>query len=149
MTPRERNGFISWTALGMLSHDVCAFQMPEGTSFGFMLREALEESGAPYRFGLDSDPDKIIEISISHPRYEIPEARWRRYTDDGGRYCLETYFVSPADQEVFKSGGSGLQLVAEICCEETEATEETSLYRFGELMIQKLQTKGCVVYQHK
>lgn len=149
MTPRERDDFISWTALGMLAHDVCAFQMPKGTAFGFMLRDALEESRYPYKFGFNLDPDKIIENSIIHSQYDILDARWGGYTDNSNRYCLKVYFVNRVDQKDFQSGESGLRLVAGIRCEETEVTKRTDLYCFGSLMIQKLKDENCSIYTYK
>ncbi|WP_155464634.1 hypothetical protein [Bifidobacterium animalis] len=149
MNPHQRNEFISWTALGLLAHDVYAFQMPEGISFGFMLREALRESGAPYNFDLNTDPDKIIEQSVSHPRYQIWNARWDKFIDDDRKWCFEVYFIASVDQDAFEAGGSGLRLVAEIFHEDPETIKKTSLYRFGELMTQKLKANNYLMYTYR
>lgn len=149
MNPHQRNEFISWTALGLLAHDVCAFQMPEGTSFYFILREALEESDAPFTFKIGEDPDKIIENSIIHPRYEIWDARWDELRDHNRKWCFEVHFVATGDREAFESGESGLNLVAQIRGVEPEDLKETDLYRFGGIIIQKLITNGCAIYRNK
>lgn len=148
MTPRERNGFIEWTALGLLAHNICAFQMPKGTSFGFMLREALEESDAPYHFDLYEDPDKIIENSINHSRYQIFDARWDGFTYNNN-YCLAVRFVSSAEQNAFTSGEDGLCLVAEIYQKEPEVIKKMSFYRFGEFMMKKLKSEDCSMYTYR
>lgn len=122
---------VSQSALSLLAAGIQFIEIPRFyPTFDNAFEHAFKNCGLdrvyPHVFGLGySDPQKLIDDSITHTGYKIPFARWRRENHEG-RYRYELYFTAAADQELLERGDDPRSLVEEIISRGHESSDASS-----------------------
>ena len=100
---------VSRSALSLLAAGIQFIEIPRTyPTFDNAFNHAFKKCGLdrvyPHVFGLGySDPQDLIDNSITHTGYEIPFARWRREIHEGRRR-YELYLTDDADQDRLEQG---------------------------------------------
>ena len=100
---------VSRFALSLLAAGIQFIEIPRTyPTFDNAFNHAFKKCGLdrvyPHVFGLGySDPQDLIDNSITHTGYEIPFARWRREIHEGRRR-YELYLTDDADQDRLERG---------------------------------------------
>lgn len=110
---------VSRSALSLLAAGIQFIEIPRTyPTFDNAFNHAFKKCGLdrvyPHVFGLVySDPQDLIDNSITHTGYEIPFARWRREIHEGRRR-YELYLTDDADQDRLERGDDPQSIVKEI-----------------------------------
>lgn len=141
---------VGQSALSLLASGIQFIEIPRTIpTFDFAFERAFKacdlEAIYPHILGLNySDPQDLIESSITHERYEIPDARWYRTTRSDINY-YELRFTSQIDQVRLEEGDDPQDIVEEIISHNYEYTG-TSLFEtwpwagFGNLIVSELNS---------
>ena len=105
----------------------------------------------PHVFGPGySDPQDLIDNSITHTGYEIPFARWHREIHEGRRR-YELHFTDDADQDRLERGDDPQSIVKEIISQDYGSDDASPFAAwpwadFGKMMSDELIAQNIALY---
>lgn len=108
----------------------------------------------PHVFGPGySDPQDLIDNSITHTGYEIPFARWHREIHEGRRR-YELHFTDDADQDRLERGDDPQSIVKEIISQDYGSDDASPFAAwpwadFGKMMSDELIAQNVALYPAK
>lgn len=147
---------VSRSALSLLAAEIQFIEIPRTyPTFDNAFNHAFKKCGLdrvyPHVFGLVySDPQDLIDNSITHTGYEIPFARWRREIHEGRRR-YELYLTDDADQDRLERGDDPQSIVKEIISQDY-GSDDASPFAvwpwtdFGKVMSNELIAQNIALY---
>lgn len=147
---------VSRSALSLLAAEIQFIEIPRTyPTFDNAFNHAFKKCGLdrvyPHVFGLGySDPQDLIDNSITHTGYEIPFARWRREIHEGRRR-YELYLTDDADQDRLERGDDPQSVVKEIISQDY-GSDDASPFAvwpwtdFGKVMSNELIAQNIALY---